>query len=395
MIPTRRRSDVRGRPEARAGPALSGWRPSTSLTGSIAADHPRLVDVRRAAAAGRGGRRSRRRRSAARPARAAPPRVVSAGEPDVRARRCRPRRGLVLERGCRCRRRDRRRRGPSRGRRSPSSRTSSATSPRIARGERLAVHERRRHTRLGHLHVADVEAERWASFTPSSRSSRRRSTSRSYMSRADHRARLRPPHRVLDEDRQQLVRRIDELSAASSCPRPRAGRARRPCPRRGGCRRRSRAGCRAPRAPCPASRARDQPEARDDQALVEDLHLEDLLLERVGLEGHVRELVEVRVALGGAAGLGDQLEPRLGVARLVLHHRRVVELRLGVGRDVQELGGHLAGEHVRLELLGEDRAPHVAAGAPCAAASPSPPGSAGWSPQGRSRTCHSCFLASS
>src|SRR4029077_12447867 len=38
---------------------------------------------------------------------------------------------------------------------------------------------------------------------------------------------------------------------------------------------------------------------------------------------------------------------------------RVVELRLRVGRDVQQLRRHLAGEHVGLELLGEHRAPHV------------------------------------
>ena len=52
--------------------------------------------------------------------------------------------------------------------------------------------------------------------------------------------------------------------------------------------------------------AGDQPKARDDQPLVEDLHLEDLLLERVGLERHVRELVEVRVALPLPADLADQ-----------------------------------------------------------------------------------------
>ena len=116
---------------------------------------------------------------------------------------------------------------------------------------------------------------------------------------------------------------------------------------------------------------------------------------RVGLEGHVRELVEVRVALGGAAGLDDELEPGLGVARLVLHHRRVVELRLGVGRDVQELRGHVAGEHVRLELLREDGAPHVApAGLPLRR-HPAPSGIGGSSPHGRSRTCHSCRFASS
>ena len=82
----------------------------------------------------------------------------------------------------------------------------------------------------------------------------------------------------------------------------------------------------------PARRAGDQAEARDDQPLEEDLHQEDLLLEHVGLEEHVRELVEVRVALALAADLADQLQPRLGVARLVLHHRRVVEARLRVRR---------------------------------------------------------------
>ena len=57
----------------------------------------------------------------------------------------------------------------------------------------------------------------------------------------------------------------------------------------------------------PARGARDQAEARDDQPLVEDLHQKDLLLERVGLERHVREVVEVRIALCGPAGLVDSL----------------------------------------------------------------------------------------
>src|SRR5438309_1334707 len=48
------------------------------------------------------------------------------------------------------------------------------------------------------------------------------------------------------------------------------------------------------------------------------------------------------------------------MARLVLHHRRVVELGLVVGRDVEELRGHLAGELVRLQLLRDHRPPHVA-----------------------------------
>ena len=87
----------------------------------------------------------------------------------------------------------------------------------------------------------------------------------------------------------------------------------------------------------PTRRAGDHAEARDDQPLVEHLHLEDLLLDRVGLERHVRELVQVRIALAGPSGFRDQLQPRLRVPRLVLHHRRVVELRLGIGRDVQKL----------------------------------------------------------
>ena len=75
----------------------------------------------------------------------------------------------------------------------------------------------------------------------------------------------------------------------------------------------------------------DHPETRDDQALEEDLHQEHLFLERVEVEEHRCQLVQVRVALGLAAGRLGQLQPRLG-ARLVLRHRRVVEPRLGVRR---------------------------------------------------------------
>ena len=126
----------------------------------------------------------------------------------------------------------------------------------------------------------------------------------------------------------------------------------------------------------PARRARDQPEARDDQPLEEDLHQEDLLLEGVRLEKHVTEPVEMRITLPFPAELGDQLQPGLGMARLVLHHRRVVELRLRIGGRVQQLRGHLAGEHVRLELLHDDRPPL-------------PSGIGASSAQGTSRTCHS------
>ena len=107
-------------------------------------------------------------------------------------------------------------------------------------------------------------------------------------------------------------------------------------------------------------RAGDQPEPRDDQPLVEDLHQEDLLLECVRLEGRVRELVEVRIALGRAACFGHELQPRLGMTRLVLDHGRVVELCLDVRRNVEKLRGHIAREHVRLELLRQHGAPHVA-----------------------------------
>src|SRR3954464_1981280 len=63
-----------------------------------------------------------------------------------------------------------------------------------------------------------------------------------------------------------------------------------------------------------ARRARDQPEAPDDQPLVEHLHQEDFFLEGVRLERHVREVVEMRVAFGRTADFGDELEPGLGVA---------------------------------------------------------------------------------
>ena len=97
-----------------------------------------------------------------------------------------------------------------------------------------------------------------------------------------------------------------------------------------------------------ARRAGDHAEARDDQALEEDLHHEHLFLERVRVEHLPGELVEVRIALGHPPRLLDQLQPGLGVARLVLHHRRVVELRLAVRGDREELRRHLDGELVRL-----------------------------------------------
>ena len=108
-----------------------------------------------------------------------------------------------------------------------------------------------------------------------------------------------------------------------------------------------------------ARRAGDEAEARDDQALVEDLHVHDLLLERVGRDLHPGELVEVRIGLAPTAGGVDEAKPRLRVARLVLHHRRVVELRLRIGRHAEELRRHLDRQLVRLQLLGDDGAPHV------------------------------------
>ena len=177
---------------------------------------------------------------------------------------------------------------------------------------------------------------------------------------ADPGALARPPHRVRRELRQQPVRSVDELlvhllrevleqhalvrHAGAVMDAVVRGQAVADVFEHG-----------PPRRPC------DHPEPRDDQPLVEDLHQEDLLLERVGLERQVGKVVEVRIALGRASGLRDQLEPRLGVTRLVLHHRRVVELRLDVGRDVQQLRRHVAREHVRLQLLGQHRAPHVLA----------------------------------
>ena len=63
-----------------------------------------------------------------------------------------------------------------------------------------------------------------------------------------------------------------------------------------------------------ARRPGDQPEPGDDQALVEDLHEEDLLLERVRLERHVRQVVKVRIPFRCAARLPDELQPRLRMA---------------------------------------------------------------------------------
>ena len=146
---------------------------------------------------------------------------------------------------------------------------------------------------------------------------------------ADPGALLRPPECVLDEDRQQPVGSLDQ---------PLLRLLRRPFEQDalvGDAR--AVVDAVVDREPVAevleegaARRACDQPEARDDQPLEEDLHLEHLLLERLRLERHLRQLVEVRVALGDAARLLDELQPRLDVPRLVLHHRRVVELRLVV-----------------------------------------------------------------
>ena len=167
---------------------------------------------------------------------------------------------------------------------------------------------------------------------------------------------LRAPERVLDEDRQQLVGRVDEpvlrllrRSLEQDALVGDAGAV---------------VDAVVDREPVAeilehgaARRAGDQAEARDDQALEEDLHLEDLLLERLRLERHLRQLVEVGVALRDAAGLVRELQPRLDVAGLVLHHRRVVELRLAMRRQVEQLRRHLDRELVRLQLLGDHRAP--------------------------------------
>ena len=263
----------------------------------------------------------------------------------------------------------RRRPEPSRARSSPSSFDLLGDLGADPCGERRALHQRRRHR--GEENSSYGNGRSTSLTSRPSDSARRTPISMSSLQPldvarahrvADEGALLRPPEGMLDEDRQEPVRSLDEVAlrllvgvlkqhllVRHAGPVMDAVVGRQPVAEvleHG-----------------PARGASDQPEARDDQALVEDLHLEDLLLERVRLERHVRELVQVRVALRGAACLLDQLQPGLGVARLVLHHRRVVELRLRIGRDVQQLRRHLAGEHVGLELLREHGTPHVLA--PC------------------------------
>ena len=151
---------------------------------------------------------------------------------------------------------------------------------------------------------------------PSRTSSCRRRMSVSRITFADPGALLRPPERVLDEDRQQPVGRLDQ---------PVLRLLRRPFEQDALVRdARAVVDAVVDREPVAevlqqgaARGAGDQPEARDDQPLEEDLHLEHLLLERLRLEGHLRQRVEVRVALGDAAGLARRASatPRRGAPR--------------------------------------------------------------------------------
>src|SRR5919106_2922759 len=120
----------------------------------------------------------------------------------------------------------------------------------------------------------------------------------------------------------------------------------------------------------PARRAGDQAEPGDDEALEEDLHEEDLLLQRVEVQLEVGELVEVGVALARPPRRLGQAQPGLDVARLVLRHRRVVELRLVMGSELEQLRRHLDRERVGLELLGDDGAPDALAARPLLVGAP-------------------------
>ena len=77
-----------------------------------------------------------------------------------------------------------------------------------ALGERLAVHQSGRHLELGQFHAADVEAERLGELDPFLEVFVKPLHVALVHEAPDHRARLGPPHGVLDEDREQPVRRV-------------------------------------------------------------------------------------------------------------------------------------------------------------------------------------------
>ena len=103
--------------------------------------------------------------------------------------------------------------------------------------------------------------------------------------------------------------------------------------------------------------------------------------------------VEVRVALPVPAGLGDQLQPRLGMARLVLHHRRVVQLRLGWGASANSWVAISTASSSAWScwVITERQTSRRRA---WRWGEPRSSGIGERSPQGRSRTIHSAFLAS-
>src|SRR5579859_1716498 len=109
------------------------------------------------------------------------------------------------------------------------------------------------------------------------------------------------------------------------------------------------------------SRLGDLVEPWNDQTLEGDLEKPDLLFDGIHAHREIAQLLQEWVRLARTADFLGQTHPGFAVAGLVTRHRRIIQASLLVGSSGEKLHRALDGDHVRLKLLRDHRAPHSVA----------------------------------